>query len=61
MRSLCKNIHLMVFVLYINFLPDDVICNNAIYVDDISLYFKCDQVSNLIQQLKLASELESDL
>ena len=33
----------------------------AIYVDDTTLYPKCDQVSDLWQQLDLASELESDL
>ena len=49
------------FLLYINHLLDDVICNVAIYTDDTTLYSKCDQTSNLWQQLKLASELESDL
>ena len=49
------------FLLYINDLPDDVICNIAIYADDTSLYPKCDQASNLWQQLELASKLESDL
>ena len=49
------------FLLYINDLPDDVICNVAIYTDDTTLYSKCDQASNLWQQLELASELESDL
>ena len=49
------------FLLYINDLPDDVICNNAIYADDTTLYSKCDQASDLWQQLELASELESDL
>ena len=39
------------FLLYINDLPDDVICDIAIYADDTTLYSKCDQ----------ASELESDL
>ena len=48
-------------LLYINDLPDDAICNIAIYVDDTSLYSKCDQASDLWQQLELASELESDL
>ena len=33
------------FLLYINDLPDDVICNIAIYVDDTTLYCKCDQTS----------------
>ena len=45
----------------INGLPDNVICNIAINADDTILYFKCDQVSDLWQQLELASELESDL
>ena len=31
------------------------------YADDTTLYFKCDQPSDLWQQLELASELESDL
>ena len=49
------------FLLYINDLPDNVICDIAIYADDTSLYSKCDQASDLWQQLELASELESDL
>ena len=49
------------FLLYIIDLPDDVICNIAIYVDDTTLYSKCNQASDLWQQLELASELESDL
>ena len=49
------------FLLYINDLPDDVICNIAIYADDTTLYSKCDQACDLWQQLELASELESDL
>ena len=49
------------FVLYNNELLDDVICNIAIYADDNTLYSKCDQASDLWQQLELASELESDL
>ena len=48
------------FLLYINDLPDDVICDFAINGDDTTLYLKCDQASNLWQQLELASELESD-
>ena len=38
------------FLLYINDLPDDT-----------TLYCKCDQASDLRQQLELTSELESDL
>ena len=49
------------FLLYINDLPVDVICDIAIYVDDTTLYSKCDHASDLWQQLELASELESDL
>ena len=49
------------FLLYINVLPDDFICNIAIYAYDTTLYSKCDQASDLWQQLELASELESDL
>ena len=49
------------FLLYINDLPDDIICDIAIYADDTTLYSKCDQASDLWQQLELASKLESDL
>ena len=49
------------FLLYINDLPDDIICDITIYADDTTLYSKCDQASDLWQQLELASELESDL
>ena len=35
------------FLLYINDLPDDVICNIAIYADDTTFYSKCDQASDL--------------
>ena len=49
------------FLLHINDLPDDVICNIAIYADDTTLYSNCDQASDLWQQLELASELKSDL
>ena len=50
----------LLFLLCINDLPDDVICNIAIYADDTTLYSTCDQASDLWQQLELASELESD-
>ena len=52
---------LTLFLLYINDLPDDVIYNIVIYAGDTTLYSKCDQASDLWQQLELASELESDL
>ena len=44
------------FLTYINDLPDDVIYNIAIYADDTTQYSKCDQASDLGQQLELASE-----
>ena len=52
---------LILFLLYMNDLSGDVICDIAIYTDDTTLYSRCDRVSDLWQQLELASELESDL
>ena len=37
------------FLLYINDLPDDVICDIATYADDTTLYSKRDQASDLRQ------------
>ena len=48
------------FLLYISDLPNNVVCNVAIYADDTTLYSKCDQASDLWQQLELASIHESD-
>ena len=45
---------LTLFLLYINDLPDDVMCDIAIYADDTTLHSKCDQASDLWQQLELA-------
>ena len=74
MGNLHKNIELMLevlkkqsifgptlFLLTINDLPDDIICGIAIYADDTTLNSKCDQASDLWEQLELVSELESDL
>ena len=47
-------------LLNINDPPDDI-CNIAIYADNTILYSKCDQASDLRQQLELTSELESIL
>ena len=49
------------FLLYINDLPNNVICNIAIYADGATLYSKFNQASDLWQQLELAFEVESDL
>ena len=49
------------FLICINDLPDDAICNIAVYVDDTTHYSKCDRAFDLWQQLKLAFELESNL
>ena len=53
MESLHKNISPgsilgpTLFILYINDLSDNVICDIAIYADDTTLYSKCDQASDL--------------
>ena len=49
------------FLLYINDLPDDIICNIAMYAVDTTLYSKCDQTSDLWQQLELVFELKFNL
>ena len=48
------------FLLYINDLSNDVICNIAICTHDTILYSNCDQASDL-WQLEMASKLEPDL
>ena len=42
------------FLLYINDLLDDVICDITIYADDTTLYSKCHQSSDLWQHLEVA-------
>ena len=39
------------FLLYINDLPDNAICDIAIYAGDTTLYSKCDHTSDLWQQV----------
>ena len=46
------------FLLYVNELLDDVICNIAIYAGDTTIYSRCDQKSDLWQQLELVSDLQ---
>ena len=71
MASLHKNIQLMLeflkaplLVLHFFYytlidLSDEFICDFTINVGDNTLYTKCDQASDLWQQLELTSELES--
>ena len=49
------------FLLHINDLPHDIIRNIAIYPDDTTPYSKYNQASDLMEQLQLASERESDI
>ena len=42
-------------LLHINDLPNDVICNIVIYSDDTTLFSKCDQTSDLWQQIRIGS------
>ena len=49
------------FPLYINDLPDNVICNIVIVADYTFLYPACDQASDRWQQLELAFAPGSDL
>ena len=49
------------FLLHINGLPDDVVCNTTVYAVDLTLLAKCEQAPDLWQQLELTSELESGL
>ena len=46
------------FLIYINDFPHYVICDIVTYADDTTLYSKCDQASDLWQQLELAAEFE---
>ena len=41
-------------------LSDNVICNAAIYADNITYYFQSDLPSNPLQQRRFVSELEND-
>ena len=50
-----------IFLLDINDLPYDVICTIDISADYTTLYSKCDQASDLEQQLELVCEHNSDL
>ena len=46
------NIAPFLALLYVNDLLDNVVCDIAIYADDTTLYFKCDEASDLWQQLE---------
>ena len=55
MLDFLKGSFLVLNFFYINDLPDDVICNTDIFAADTTLYSKCDQASDLWQQVELAS------
>ena len=57
----CSIFRPTLFSLYINDPPDDVSCNIAIYTDDNTLYSKCDQASEVWQQLEMPAALKSYL
>ena len=61
MRAFCLMCVGNLLKMPVNDLPDDVVCDIAIYADDTTLYSKFDWASDLWQQLELASELKSDL
>ena len=44
-----------------NNISDDVICNVSVNATDTTCYCKCDHTFDLLQQLELGTELESDL
>ena len=54
-------LYIVFYYTLINNLPADVICNITVYADDTTLCSKCDQASNLWQELELVSEFESDI
>ena len=45
--SQCSILGPTFFLLYINDVPNDVICNIATYADNTTLHSKCDQASDL--------------
>ena len=49
------------FLLFINYLPNNATCNIAFYADDTTFYSRCDWASHLWQQLESDVELESKL
>ena len=62
MLEFLKALFLILHFSYYTFdLSDDVTCNIATYSDDTTLYSKCYQASDLLQQQELASEFEFDL
>ena len=54
-------LYIVFYYTLVNNLPADVISNITVYADDTTLCSKCDQASNLWQELELVSEFESDI
>ena len=61
LRGLFLVLHFSAVYIYINDCPADIIFNIAIYADDTTLYFKCDQVSDLWQQLYGSNSVAASL
>ena len=51
----------ILFLIFINDLPDDLLSDVAIYADDTSLYSCLDRKSELFSRVEQADELEYDL
>ena len=45
----------MLYLIHINYLPEDAICDIAIYADDTTLYCKCDQASDFLAITRFGS------
>ena len=51
----------ILFLLFINDLPDIVLSKIAIYADDNTLYYGCEKISDMWKQVEMSSGLEFDL
>ena len=51
----------ILFLVFINDLPDDLISKVSVYADDTSIYSSLDKKSELFDRIELAADLEHDL